>query len=408
MSKDANIAPDIEPVADPEFGMGLLEAFNKHDQAIREQADKLKDVHGFGDLPTDEKPKDQDTEEPPKSDVSFEDDIGDDDLNSIFNPKKTDPEPDNDDDFDTKYVDEPDDLKDDAKALAKWKELKQEAKIAKQSRRQLERSVAEWKTKYEEAVKAAPTGSDEYKDKYEALLKKHAVLALEEDPKFTQEVLNPYNQAQAALQEIAHQFSIPLDKIDEALSKESRAERNKALAALLQDSEMDEINRSEFAEVVKDTIVLGAKVREGYEKAHELYRASREQENFNAESQRKQQVAERQAAKGDVIASLKKAEVLGEYVDKVDQSKLDEFLSGDVSPKLTAYHGIAGLLLPELRKEIKSLREALKSKVSATPAINSTANASPPKSKPKDDDLDRSPGDYVGSAFDAWKAGRRA
>lgn len=382
---------DIDPFYTADIGSDIVKAMNEMNQGDESTATK---VEVEVSLETGDKGS---TKEKPDDDQSTDDSTDDNSLSALLGDEPAEEKP-LEDDLDDRFPDEPSDLRNDAKGQARWGELKQEARSARNALRDLERENKELKSQIESASQGG--ASDEWKAKYEELSKRDAILALESDDTFRNNILTPFQQANSELTRIVESYNIPKDKIAAALKAESRVDRNKALTEIANEVDMNEFDKQDLSAIILDYLNFGRKVEEGYSKAEELNEARRKQMEQSAEEQRESKFQEYNGKRKEVDGLLSKDSVLGEFVGKIDAPKLDSFLKGEVDPKLHVYHGYAGLLLPMLRKEIGSLRAALKEKVQSSPSVRGGGAAAPEK---KTDDFSKPGGNEVFEAMQKWR-----
>lgn len=373
------------------------------EQAIRENEIERQQAQLKPSTPVVDTPVVEDT----KEEVVVEDEKPEDDpLNDFLNGDEEKVVEESDDDFDQKFAADPENLKGNKKAQAAWGDLRKEAKTFKTQYTQAQQEAQQLRAEVER-LKANPAVSDDgWKAKYEEVIKKDARLQLEESEEFQKNIIQPLIQVEDNLTKLAESYNIPKGELEKAIfESKSSVERNRALYKIAVDAEMNDFDRQDLAAVSQDLLVLESKRHEGIKNAQAIYEASKAGKDLESKKEQELKFNTLLTEKAKVEGILNKSPIISEFLPKVDKGKLDTYLRGEVEPKIQAYHGFAGLVLPAVLEEVKSLRAALKSKVGdshrVTPGSGGTRTV-----VTKDDDLE--PGEDVFNSINKWKSGRQS
>lgn len=296
-------------------------------------------------------------------------------------------------DIDNKYPDKPENV--DAKGLAKWGEIKGELKATKLSAHQLNRSLAQKTQELEqlkselESVKSSGTDGNEWKQKYESILKKNAIFELEEDPDYQSKVIAPLQQATDNLNGLIKHLEIPASEINKVLHAENRFERNKILSEIINSHEIDPVNKDDLVIAIRDYESLKVKEAEARERAEELYEAGREKRQQAEQQQRESLINQRLESEDKVFSAVSKHPVFsevfegktGELRDMVKKSLREES-----RPEIAVFEKMASFAhrplveaIAERNARIAELEATIKNHVNGGAAIGakSTASAEP-------------------------------
>lgn len=293
-------------------------------------------------------------------------------------------------DFEKEVNDAYGDTFSDAKADKRFKELRGDLKSTKQSKYQLERSLAlKEKENAELRAKTSTTNTDEYKQRYEELIKGNAILALQEDVDFQEKVAIPYHQANDTINSIIHEFKLPVQELTEAMQSTSRVERNRKLSSLLSEADMDDLSKQDFLRAIKDFEVYKGRYDEVHENAVQMYEASKqkraEQENLHVQKRME-------------ILKEKTPEVLGKFQSRPyfkeifsNESSSREFegrvkaaLEKEPTPEMAVFEKASSFaLMPtinwglQMKKERDEAREALRKQSSGGASVGAGGAPNP-------------------------------
>lgn len=269
-----------ELAALPSTGSAFGEAWD----TWQNQSDSLKSkMNDPSAQPEDLQIKDPQPTEKPAEPKHQSLEISDDPFGDILSDKPkeqavaTEDEPDFDKELNEKFKDEPAD----AKGKARWGEIKGELKSVKQSQYQLQRSLALKEKEIAELKANQPVASDEYKAKFEELLKSNPVLALQADQDFQEKIAKPYQQANGFVQAAVNHFGIDMKALQEAAQEENTFLRNRKLAEVYEAAKNGELlpeERSQLTAAIAQAQAFESKYYEAQDKAVELYEASRQKQ----------------------------------------------------------------------------------------------------------------------------------
>lgn len=188
-------------------------------------------------------------------------------------PPASDPPPEDAPDGPPEISDAPANKKSTAKEIADWKNLKKEVV---ESRAAVQRHKEELETlRQQHATELAelkdkastPADYDEIKQRAAEMEAELAAVRVEASQEYKDEILAPWTAIQERADELAGLYEIDVDAFKKALAEPDRAKRNKALGEMI--AGMDELDRAEIRDMVRDTQTLIVKDQQIRHKASE-------------------------------------------------------------------------------------------------------------------------------------------
>lgn len=406
-----------ELAALPSTGSAFSEAWD----TWQNQSDALKSkMNDPSAQPEDLQIKDPQPTEKPAEPQHQSIEISDDPFADILSDKPkesavaTEDEPDFDKELNEKFKDEPAD----AKGKARWGEIKGELKSVKQSQYQLQRSLALKEKEIAELKANQPTTADEYKTKFEELLKSNPVLALQADQDFQEKIAKPYQQASGFVQAAVNHFGIDMKALQEAAQEESVFVRNRKLAEVYESAKNGELlpeERSQLTAAIVQAQAFESKYYEAQDKAVELYEASRQKQaeaQIRTSEEKVKQLMEVEEEVFNRLTANKQFKEIFNGTAADLRAKVKVSLGKDADPKIAVLKEFTSFAFKPLMtsleakdRKIAELEQAL-SKYHAGGAAAGGGSAAPISTTPKEDSYTRI-GDDFGDALAQANGGQR-
>jgi hypothetical protein len=267
------------------------------------------------------------------------------------------------------------------KEKAAWGKLRTKAKSAMQKAYQLERSNALLEKERNELKTQAPSVTDEYKSKYEAILQKNAILALQENQDFQQNVALPYQESVNVISSIIQEFELPADKIKSAMNAEKRTDRNRQLSALLNEADMDDLSKADFLRAIGDYETFSATYNAAQEDAVALYEASKQKQAEDFTKGRQAHVEALKEKTGEVLGKFQSRPYFKEIFNsdssaKEFQERVKFALEKEPTPEMAVFEKASSFaLMPtinwglQMKKERDEALESLRKQSAGGAAV---------------------------------------
>lgn len=307
------------------------------------------------------------------------------------------------------------------KTRESWDKMRESMKQTKKEALQAKREREDFAKQIEELKKNPVSTVDDVefkriKEERETLLKKNAVWELELDPKFQANIETPLNAAYQSLDALVDTFKLDPAKVDAAFRAKPGPERNKALNEIVEEANMTPFDIEDFKKATGSIIDLAFKKQQAYQNATTLNEAATQR--VKEEASKKQQVSQKQLDEADskfwdkltkdvrvVKDILKDTSYANELRDMVKSHR-----SSEPDPEVRMLADYAPYLLPKVVElveardaEIANLKNTIKTRIgSDAPAGGGHPAVAKPAAEEK-----LAPGEDIGRAFSAWRAGQR-